>query len=139
MTFVEAGSRVRKGYYFSANSWTLTPMAADGAVLPGAGGEKYLRVPLLLAFALAPLMGAAFLMFLPMIGFYLAANALLVRPVVGLFRTSAREVAATVAPTWVPGEAHLSGERPDEKAGEGEPARDEHLDRLQGEIESKRK
>ena len=137
MKTFEAGTRVSKGYYFSGKSWTLAPVAADGDVLPGARGERFLRVPLLLAFGLAPLMGAVFLMFLPVIGFYLTAQAL-ARPVVGLFRRSATEVAATMAPVWVPGQAHLAGEPSQKDAAEGEPPRDEHLDALEDEIAAKR-
>jgi hypothetical protein len=137
MKTIEAGTRVTKGYYFSAKSWMLTPVANDGELLPGAGGEKFLRIPLLVAFAVAPMMGALFLMFLPLIGFYLTARAV-ARPVVGAFRKSATEVAATVAPVWVPGEAHLAGE-PAKKEGEtAEPAQDTKLDDLAKEIEQKR-
>ena len=60
MTTIAAGTQVKKGYYFSMKSWTLQPVAADGAALPGAAGEPYLRVPLLLAFAVAPVMGSIF-------------------------------------------------------------------------------
>jgi len=125
MTMIDAGTRVRKGYYFSAKSWTLHPMPLDGEALPGEAGEKYLHVPLLLAFVVAPVMGAAFLMFLPFVGFYLAISASL-RPVTRGFRRSAEEVAATMAPGWAPGEAHLTGKRA-EGAGveeKGPPAED---------------
>lgn len=146
MNFIAGGTRVEKGHYFSARSWTLTPVASDGALLPGASEERYLKVPLVAAFALAPLMGAAFLMFLPLIGFYLAAGAV-VRPVARLFQRSATEVAATMSPPWVPGEAHLAGKPPEEgsAAGDasgapaGEAPRDAHLDELQKDIEARRK
>jgi len=134
MTMIAAGTQVRKGYYFSMKSWTLHPVPADGAALPGTAGEEYLRVPLLVAFAVAPVMGAAFLMFLPFIGFYLAGTAA-VRPVAGVFGRSASELAATVQPGWAPGEAHLAGRR-----GEmgGDAARDARLDRLEREIAARR-
>ncbi len=138
MKTIEAGTRVSRGYYFSANTWTLTPVAADGECLPGHGGEKYLPVPLPVAFAVAPLMGALFLMFLPVIGFYLTARAA-VRPVVGVFQRSATEVAATVAPSWVAGEAHLAGGRPEAREdAAGEASADERLDALQREIDARR-
>lgn len=138
MTMIEAGTRVKKGYYFSARSWSLQPMPADGAALPGGPGEKYLHVPLLAAFILAPLMGAAFLMFLPFIGFYLAAHAA-ARPVVRMFTRSATELAATMQPGWQPGEAHLTGKRAEgEAAGEKGAAQEGELSALQKEIESKR-
>jgi hypothetical protein len=137
MTMIEAGTRVKKGYYFSARTWMLQPMERDGEPLPGKFGEKYLAIPLLLAFVLAPMMGAAFLMFLPVIGFYLALHAL-TRPVARLFTRSATEIAATMQPGWQPGEAHLTGKRT-EDAGEGkEHAAQAELEQLQKEIEGKR-
>lgn len=139
ITTIQAGTRVKKGYYFSARTWMLQPMPRDGEPLPGRFGEKYLSMPLALAFVVAPLMGAAFLMFLPLIGFYLALHAL-ARPVVRIFSRSATEIAATVQPGWQPGEAHLTGQRPDEKSGESqEQIAQAELERLQKEIESKRK
>ena len=138
MTMIEAGTRVKKGYYFSARTWTLQPMERDGEPLPGKSGEKYLAIPLLLAFVLAPMMGAAFLMFLPVIGFYLALHAL-TRPVARLFTRSATEIAATMQPGWQPGEAHLTGKRTSEDAGEGkEHAAQAELEQLQKDIEHKR-
>ena len=139
MTKIEAGTRVKKGYYFSAKSWTLHPMPGDGEALPGETGERYVHVPLLLAFVVAPIMGAAFLMFLPFVGFYLALSAAL-RPIVKVFRSSAEEVAATVQPGWAPGEAHLTGRRAEgEGSGEkGPPAADRLLETLSKEIEERR-
>lgn len=137
MEMIEAGARVKKGYYFSGRGWVLQPVARDGEVLPGQRGEKWLRVPFLGAVVIAPLMGAAFLMFLPFIGVYLTAMALS-RPVVLLFQRSAHGVAATMAPTMVPGEAHLAGEPTKPGAEKAEPAKDEHLDALKDEIEEKR-
>ena len=125
MTKIEAGNRVKKGYYFSAKSWTLHPMPTDGEALPGEAGERYLHIPLLLAFVVAPVMGAAFLMFLPFIGFYLAFSTAL-RPVTAGFRTSAEGVASAMTPGWAPGEAHLTGKRAGRRSVEekGSPAED---------------
>lgn len=139
MTKLHAGTRVKKGYYFNMKSWSLQPMSADGEALPGAAGETYFHVPLLAAFVLAPLMGAAFLMFLPFIGFYLAISAAL-RPVASLFHRSATEIAATVQPGWLPGEAHLTGRREEEDGVEekGPPKAEGELASLEREIEQKR-
>ena len=103
-----AGTSASSGYWFGTRSWTLHPVSTDGELLPGGEGETYVRVPLLLALAVAPLMGAAFLVFLPFIGFYLVMHAAL-RPALQLFHSSATEIAATVHPGWTPGEAHLTG------------------------------
>lgn len=138
MTTIDAGTRVRKGYYFSAKSWTLHPMPRDGEALPGEVGERYVHVPLLVAFVLAPIMGAAFLMFLPFVGFYLALSAAL-RPVTRGFRRSAEEVAATLTPGWAPGEAHLTGKRAEGEAVEekGPPAEDA-LSEVEREVAKRR-
>jgi hypothetical protein len=140
MTKLNAGTKVQKGYYFNMKSWTLQPMPLDGEALPGEAGERYFHVPLLLAFVVAPLMGAAFLMFLPFVGFYLAIGAAL-RPVVGLFHSSATEIAASLAPAWVPGEAHLTGQPAEEKQveGQGPPKAGDELAELEGEIADKRR
>ena len=134
MTTIAAGTQVKKGYYFSMKSWSLQPATADGAALPGDAGETYLHVPLLLAFAVAPVMGAAFLMFLPFVGFYLAGTAA-VRPVARIFQRTAAELAATVQPGWAPGEAHLAGRRAETGRDE---ARNARLDRLEQEIAARR-
>ena len=141
MTTYSAGTRVMRGYYFSAKSWTLENVANDGQMLPGAAGEKYVAIPLLAAFIVAPLMGAMFLMFLPFVGFALTAKAI-AAPIVRMFKSSATEVAATLQPGWQPGEAHLAGragEEKEEKAAEGqEPPAAERLSKLESEIADRR-
>ena len=54
MNFIEGGNRVTKGYYFSAQNWSLNPVATDGRIVPARRGERYLRIPLLVAVAVAP-------------------------------------------------------------------------------------
>ena len=110
MTNLMGGTRVKKGYYFDMKRWALQTVARDGDPLPHTAAHVYFHVPLLFVFVIAPLMGAAFLMFLPFIGFYVVFQAAL-RPVARLFRRSATEMAATVQPGWQPGEAHLTGRR----------------------------
>ena len=58
-------------------------------------------------------------------------------PLVGMFRRSARDLAATVTPGWQPGAAHFTGKRAEEEKA-GEKKADEKLEELQKEIESKR-
>jgi hypothetical protein len=139
MTKLSAGTKANRGYYFNAKTWTLHPVSVDGETLPGAPEEKYLRIPLLLAFVVAPLMGAAFLIFLPFIGFYLAIQAAF-RPVARLFRRSTTELAATMSPGWAPGEAHLTGKRAEGEGVEekGQPAPSEELAKIEREIEERR-
>ena len=64
------GTKARNGYYLNLASWELIPAKTD-QILPGAGDQKYLRVPALALFVLAPFLGALFVVFLPFIGFAL--------------------------------------------------------------------
>jgi hypothetical protein len=139
MTKLNAGMKASSGYWFSTRTWTLHPVSKDGEALPGSAGEVYVRIPLLLAFVVAPLMGAAFLMFLPFIGFYLAFSAVL-RPLTKVFRRSADELAATVSPGWAPGEAHLTGKRAEAEGVEekGPPAAEGELASVEREVEARR-
>ena len=139
MTKLNAGTPVKSGHYFSLKTWTIHPMEIDGEALPGEAGEQWLPLSLPLAVGLAPLLGAGFLMFMPAIGFYLVAKAL-ARPVVTVFRRSTTELAATMSPGLVPGEAYLTGKRAEEAAPEANaPSTEEReLDALQKEIEAKR-
>jgi hypothetical protein len=58
---------------------------------------------------------------------------------VNVFRKGAEDLAATVTPGWAPGEAHMTGKRPDEKPAEGAPAADARIEELAKDIEEKRK
>jgi hypothetical protein len=135
----ESGAAVKSGYYLNAAEWAVHPVARDGERLP-AGRGSWRRVPTLVALGLTPILGLVFLMFLPLIGFVLAAQAAM-RPVVRIFRSSAADLAATVGPGFAAGEAHLTGTRPEEAVEEEKApaAEKERLDALEREIESRRK
>jgi hypothetical protein len=75
MTTYESGAAVHGGFYFNPSRWTIEAVAHDGARLPATPG-RWLRVPTIVALLLTPILGAAFLMVLPLIGFVLAARAL---------------------------------------------------------------
>jgi hypothetical protein len=135
----ESGAVVKSGYYLNPTGWAVHPVAHDGERLPDGRGE-WLRVPTVVAIGLTPILGLAFLMFLPLIGFVLAARAA-ANPIVRMFRASAADLAATMSPGWAPGEAHLTGKR-----GEGESVEEKghaaaagRLDALEREIADKRK
>jgi hypothetical protein len=134
----ESGSAVRSGYYFNAARWQVEPIAADGQRLPEGAG-RWMRVPTALALLLVPILGAAFLVFLPVIGVVLTLQAL-ASPVVKTFRVHATELAATMTPGWQPGEAHFTGKRPEDAVvDEGPAARVSALDALAREIEQRRR
>jgi hypothetical protein len=134
MTTIVAGTRVQRGHYLSAWSWSLHPVARDGEVLPGRSGERYVRVPLVAALALAPLLGALFLVFLPLIGFVLVGQAA-ARPLGRFLAALATRLAATVEPGWEPGHAHLTGKRASEQLRAGRAVSvEDPLDELESEI-----
>jgi hypothetical protein len=138
-TTYESGSAVRSGYYFNAARWHVEPIANDGDHLPEGNG-RWMKVPTIAALLLVPILGATFLMFLPLIGFVLLAHAMATK-VVGLFHASAADLAATMSPGWAPGEAHFTGKRPENAGAEekGPTEKGDALDALAEEIERKRK
>lgn len=134
----ESGTAVPSGYYLNASCWSLAPVANDGDRLP-AGRGRWLRIPTAAALALVPVLGAAFLVFLPLIGFVVTLHAM-ASAMASVARGPATELAATVSPGWLPGEAHFTG-RPAGSAGveeKGPPARVDALDALAAEIARRR-
>ena len=79
------GETVKGGFYWNQAQWHLENVEGKMGVLPGSEETRYTRVPTLLLFVLAPLMGALFVVFLPFIGFALLAGMLVARAM-GLFR-----------------------------------------------------
>jgi hypothetical protein len=137
-TLIESGSAVQSGYYFNPVRWHVTPVEKDGGRLPeGKGG--WMKVNTAVALVLVPLLGATFLMFLPLIGFVLFLQAMAL-PVVRLFKGGAEQLASTMSPGWQPGEAHFTGKSPESAGSEekGTTPQDARLDALQNEIEEKR-
>jgi hypothetical protein len=85
-------------------------------------------------------LGATFLLFLPLVGFLVALQAVAAR-VVRVFEAPATELAATLSTGWQPGEAHFTGKRA-ENAGveeKGPTAGGDALDALAAEIERRRR
>jgi hypothetical protein len=133
----ESGAAVASGYYLNLGDWSVEPVAADGERLP-AGKGAWKRVPTIGALAVVPVMGALFLVFLPLIGFVLAIRAL-AQPLLRAFHAQAADLAATVSPGWQPGEAHFTGKREDKASVEAQgPPADAKLDALEKEIEARR-
>jgi hypothetical protein len=70
------GKRAPAGFYWRPAKWEIVTLSGTGGVLPGEGSERYLKVPVLAMLALAPAMGAALVMFLPLMGFVMAGREL---------------------------------------------------------------
>jgi hypothetical protein len=139
-TTLQGNQAAPSGSYLNSSSWAIEPLANDGDRLP-AGPGTWRRLPTLLALLATPVMGLAFLVFLPLIGILLTLRAALA-PAAGLAGNSAVDLAATLSPGWQPGEAHLTGKREEhDRVETQEPpaATGQDLEALHREVEQKRK
>ena len=138
MKTINGGSAVPGGYYLSRSNWEMFPILRDGERLPGKPSEHYVKVPTAAALMLMPVLGGLMVVFLPFIGLYLTAKAL-VSPVASVFHRSAKDLAATMTPGWAPGAAHFTGKAAGEKAADEAKAGEAKLEELAKEVEDKRK
>ncbi len=138
MKTIHGGSAVPGGYYLSKGNWEVFPVAHDGDRLPGPASEHYVKIPTAAAFTVLPVLGGLMVVFLPFIGLYLTAKAVL-RPVSSAVTGSAKDLAATVTPGWAPGAAHFTGKGTDAKETGESKAAEGTLASLEKEIESKRR
>ncbi len=129
------GMKVEGGYYWSAGNWEVEVVSSEGGRLKGAAAEKYVKVPFPLLFVVVPLLGATFLMFLPVVGFALVAYAI-AKKVAGSLTQGATELAATVQPgNFAAGSAYFTGKPEHEKKeGATEAPKSVELEKLEGEI-----
>ena len=134
MTTHNGNSKVKGGYYFSTNSFGVEVIGEEGGTLPGPSTVRYVSVPFPLLFVLVPVVGLAFLMFLPFIGFALFAYAIVQR-VTGHATRHAAALAATVAPPHATGAAYLGGHEEEKKNEEVSP----EVEKLEKEVAEKRK
>jgi hypothetical protein len=134
MTSYNGNSKVKRGYYFSTNTLGVEVIGEDGGTLPGPSTTRYVSVPFPLLFVVVPVVGLAFLIFLPLIGFALFAWAIVQR-ITGHVSREAGALAATVAPPQATGAAYLGG-REGEKENE---AVTPEVEKLEKEVAEKRK
>jgi hypothetical protein len=137
MTTYAGGTQARSGYYIDPSSFTFTSVASDGAKLPGGAEARWMRVPVMLVMVAAPVLGGLFVVAFPFIGFGVAVHAVGRKLGLGA-RAGAKEIAATVAPPWAPGEAHLTGKPGENGEAEGAPATDPRIEELEKTIGEKR-
>ena len=69
MTTYKGGDTVKRGFYASLKRWTIEMIESEVGTLEGETDERYFRVPVPVMLVAAPFMGAAFVIFLPLIGF----------------------------------------------------------------------
>jgi hypothetical protein len=135
MATYNGNANVGGGYYLSTRSWSVEVIGQEGGTLPGPSSARYVGVPFPLLFVVVPVIGLAFLMFLPFIGFALFGWAM-VRRITGRVAEGAAGLAATVAPDVATGAAYLTGAEGEEKPAEKVTA---EMEKLEKEIEAKRK
>jgi hypothetical protein len=134
MATFTGNSSVPGGYYLSTKTFAIEVIGNDGGTLPGPASVKYVAVPFPLLFAVVPVIGLAFLMFLPAIGFALFGKAVALR-LTGHVAEGASSLADNIAPDVATGAAYMAGHKEEEKpAGKVTP----ELEKLQKEIEEKR-
>jgi hypothetical protein len=111
------GMQVSGGYYWNPRNWEVEVVAPEGGRLKAADAS-YVKVPFPALFVIVPLLGALFLMFLPLIGFALFGYAI-AKKVTGGVKQGATELASTVQPgSFAAGSAYFAGKPGEEKAGE---------------------
>jgi hypothetical protein len=126
------GMQVAGGYYWNPRNWEVEVVAPEGGRLKASADSAYVKVPFLALFAIVPLLGALFLMFLPFIGFALFAYAI-VKKVTGGVKQGATELASTIQPgQFAAGEAYFAGKPGEEKGGEA--PRTPEMEKLEKEI-----
>ena len=101
---------VEPGIYFSTTKFSIRNMDTGGP-LPGTDGDRYYRVPTLLALATAPLAGLAFVVFIPFIGISMALW-LLGGLALQWAGNATMEAVRVVRPSWTPALAFLSRSKP---------------------------
>lgn len=104
------GSRVGAGFYWNVAKWTIETIGKEGNVLPGGAEHRYVKLPVLLVLALAPVMGGLYVVFLPCIGFAMVL-ALAARKSAEALTRLFEGLMVTVSPAWRPGVAYFAGER----------------------------
>jgi hypothetical protein len=134
MATFTGNSSVNGGYYLSTKTFGIEVIGDEGGTLPGPATVKYIAVPFPLLFVVVPVVGLAFLMFLPAIGFALFGKAVVMR-LTGHVAEGATSLAANIAPDLATGAAYMTGHKDEEKAaGKVTP----ELEKLEKEIEEKR-
>ena len=134
MKTFNGNTQVKSGYYFSTSTLAVEVIGEEGGRLPGGASTRYYSVPFPLLFLILPVVGLAFLMFLPFIGFALLGVAL-AKGVAGRLHEGAGALAATVAPPQATGAAYLGGREAEKKNEAVSP----EIEKLEKEVAEKRK
>jgi hypothetical protein len=133
------GDKVTGGFYLNLISWEITTISGrEGGRLDGDAAVVYRRIPVIAMLLIAPLLGAAFAIFLPFIGIALVIGYAAQRGWNGV-RGLAHSLVATLGPAWQPATSHLSGAPDAQKDSVKTEDQGAHpaLDKLEREIEQR--
>lgn len=110
MTTYTGNQTVEPGLYYALAPLKITTVDERGP-LPGADTRTYYRVPMLAMLALAPLLGLAFVIFLPFIGFAMVFR-LAGEKVLEVAGRAADQGVRVLRPAWAPALAFLARTKP---------------------------
>jgi hypothetical protein len=128
------GTKVGGGYYFNASNLEIEVVPSEGGHLKGG---SYVKVPFPVLFVIVPLLGALFLMSMPVIGFALLGYAM-TRKLAGAFSQGATDLATTVQPgSFATGAAYFTG-KPEEREERAPAPRSAALEELDREIAARK-
>jgi len=132
MRLYQAGTAVAAGYYINPRALELLTVGPEGGVLPLGPDGSFIRVPWAAILALAPVLGFAFVVFLPaiafaMIAYYLAAvlwrlTTRGVTSVAAMALAAAGRNGVALAPSPKTGHTEMSGGSSDLTPAKGLPA-----------------
>ena len=72
----KGGSKTKGGFYWKKGEWELVTVEGKSGTLPGREDVEYLWIPAILFVPVALIMGLAFYLFLPFIGFAMLISVL---------------------------------------------------------------
>jgi hypothetical protein len=134
----QGGDKVSAGFYLDLDSWQVTTLSGSGGTLPGDAGALYLRVPLPVLLAMAPMMGAAFAIFLPFVGIALVTD-YAVKRTWKAGRAALHASATALGPQTRTGEAYFTGDADKPSEGPIDERLEKKLDRLERAIDEHEK
>ncbi|HKT11974.1 MAG TPA: hypothetical protein VJW77_09135 [Terriglobia bacterium] len=73
---LKGGSKTKGGLYWKKSEWEIVTVEGKQGTLPGAEDTEYVRIPGTLFAPLALILGLAFYLFLPLIGFAMVFSVL---------------------------------------------------------------
>ena len=107
MTTYRGGDTVQPGFYINLRGLSFEMIDEQPKALPGDSLATYRRVPAVAMLAAAPLIGLAFLVFLPFIGIAMVGS-VVASKATAVAADAVRAGARVVRPNWEPSLAFLS-------------------------------